>query len=93
MPYTIVICFMCKSLWTVLSEEYEKEHGIIPRQYNHWRTGVIDVLDYPTFHVQQVRQYLVSRCCDSILARMNQIAASCAASMRFARKALCILSA
>ena len=53
-PYTIVICFMCKALWSILAEEYNKEHGIIPRQYNEWRTGVIDVLDYPTFNAQQV---------------------------------------
>lgn len=54
-PYTIVICFMCKSLWTILDEEYNKEHGIIPRHYNEWRTGIIDVLDWPTFHAQQAR--------------------------------------
>jgi hypothetical protein len=54
-PYSIVMCFMCKSLWSILSEEYNKEHGIIPKQYNSWRTGIIDVLDYPTFRRHQVR--------------------------------------
>ena len=59
-PYTVVVCFMCRSLWTILSEEYNKEHGIIPKHYNEWRTGVIDVLDYPTFRVQQVRTLAVA---------------------------------
>ena len=52
-PYTVVVCFMCKSLWSVLSEEHQKEFGEVPRQFNEWRTGVIDVLDYPTFSAQQ----------------------------------------
>jgi choline-glycine betaine transporter len=25
-PYTVVLCFMCRSLWTILSEEYDKVH-------------------------------------------------------------------
>jgi hypothetical protein len=60
LPYTIIICFMCKSLWSVLSEEHQKEHGSVPQLFEEWRTGVIDVLDYPTFSVPQALQTLVA---------------------------------
>jgi hypothetical protein len=52
-PYTVVICLMCKGLWDVLEEEYDKQHGIQPRSFNEWVTPLIDVLDYPTFSVEQ----------------------------------------
>jgi hypothetical protein len=46
---------MCKGLWDVLAEEYDKDHHIERHAYNLWRTSLVDVLDYPTFKVSQVR--------------------------------------
>jgi choline-glycine betaine transporter len=59
-PYTIIICFMCKSLWSVLSDEYQKEAGTVSGRLGEWRTGVIDVLDYRTFSGEQAVKTLIA---------------------------------
>jgi choline-glycine betaine transporter len=52
-PYTIVICLMCKGLWDILAEEYDRYYNIQRHEYDEWVTPLLDVLDYPTFSVSQ----------------------------------------
>lgn len=54
-PYTVVICLMCVGLWNILAEEYDHLYNIERHAYNEWATPIIDVLDYPTFSAEQVR--------------------------------------
>lgn len=70
-PYTVVICLMCKGLWDVLAEEHDKQYGIARHAYNLWQTSVIDVLDYPTFSVPQVC------CCCCALGSSTQLLPCC----------------
>ena len=53
-PFTIVLCLMCKALWETLSEERDIVEGKPKHMYNTWATQIIDVLDSPTFSVPQV---------------------------------------
>lgn len=49
LPYTVVVCFMCKALWELLSEEYDNAHSLNRHVYEDWTSGLLDVLDYPTY--------------------------------------------
>lgn len=54
LPYNLVVCCMCYSIWVTLSQEYDTYHGIEREVKNGWAIGLIDVLDYPTSSVKQV---------------------------------------
>lgn len=54
-PFTVVLCLMCKALWETLSEEWDILKGTPTHTYNKWATQIVDVLDSPTFSVPQVR--------------------------------------
>lgn len=56
LPYALVISFMCWALWDILSKEYDAAHRIARPTFNRWVTGIVDVLDYPTFSARQARK-------------------------------------
>eukprot|EP00892_Ulva_mutabilis_P009681 jgi/Ulvmu1/7085/UM033_0146.1 len=53
LPYTAVVCFMCWALWDVLSEEYDRANHLNRHVYEDWATGLLDVVDFPTYTPQQ----------------------------------------
>lgn len=59
-PYTIVICLMCKGLWDVLSEEYDRYYNIKRHVYHEWVTPLLDVLDYPTCSATQAAKTMLA---------------------------------
>jgi hypothetical protein len=59
-PYTVVICLMCVSLWTVLSEEYDRYYNIHRHVYHEWVSPLLDVLDYSTFRREQAVKTLLA---------------------------------